>query len=52
MSFGIENYDLVFLTKGYKKTKRRLRKGCKRLRKGCKKAARSSEAILYLIIYR
>ena len=38
MSFGIESYDLVFLTKGCEKR--------------CEKAAKNCEAILYLIIYR
>jgi len=38
MSFGVESYDLVFLTKGCEKAVRRLQKNC--------------EAILYLIIYR
>ena len=37
MSFGIENYDLFFLTKGYEKAVRRQLK-----------AAKNCEAILYL----
>ena len=41
MSFGLESYDLVFLTKGCEKAVRRLLK-----------AAKNCEAILYLIIYR